>query len=299
MTVEPHGDCDARFLPLKQAFAENFEAGLELGASVAATWRGEPVLDLWAGWADVAQTRPWERDTLVPVSSTTKIMVTLCVLMLVDAGRIDLDAPIATYWPDFAAGGKDRVTVRDFFTHQAGAPGFTPPIKASLFLDWEASTVRLAAEDHWFDGERRTIYHGPTYGLIGGELVRRVDGRPPVQFFHEEVAAPADLDFYLGLADVPDPSRVAELKMGLVRPAAPPRAFWGGLSRRSTAAMAPGLTKRITSASTASPRPDRSRAAVPSSPAVALSTGGDICRRPWSTRPTRCRPAASAPIWAT
>ncbi len=230
MTVELHGDCDARFLPLKQAFAENFEAGLELGASVAATWRGEPVLDLWAGFADVAQTRPWERDTVVPVSSTTKIMVTLCVLMLVDAGKIDLDAPIAAYWPEFAAGGKDRVTVRDFFTHQAGAPGFTPPVKALLFLDWDASTARLAAEDHWFGGERRTVYHGPTYGLIGGELVRRVDGRSLVQFFHEEVAAPAGLDFYLGLADVPDPDRVAELKRdGLTMPAAAPEGLMARL----------------------------------------------------------------------
>ena len=223
MTIEVHGFCDPRFERLKSAFVANFEADLELGASAAATLRGEPVLDLWAGWADVAETRPWDRDTVVPVSSTTKIMVTLCVLMLVDAGRIDLDAPIATYWPEYAAGGKDRVTVRDLFTHQAGAPGFTPPVKASLFLDWEASAQRVAAEEHWFGGERRVIYHGSTYGLIGGELIRRVDGRTPVRFFHDEVAAPAGLDFHLGLAEVPDPSRVAEVKRGaMARPAAPP-----------------------------------------------------------------------------
>ncbi len=221
MTVELHGFCDPRFLPVKQAFAENFETGLELGASVAATWRGQPVVDLWAGWADVAETRAWERDTVVPVSSTTKIMVTLCVLMLVDAGRIDLDAPIATYWPEYAAGGKGGVTVRDLLTHQAGAPGFTPAVEASLFLDWEASAARIAAEPHWFGGERRVIYHGPTYGLIGGELIRRVDGRLPTRFFHEEVAAPAGLDFYLGLAEVPDPSRVAEVKRP-ARSGAPP-----------------------------------------------------------------------------
>ncbi len=222
MSVEIHGFCDERFQPLKDAFVANFDAGLELGASVAATWRGHPVVDLWAGWADVAETRAWDRDTVVPVASTTKMMVTLCLLMLVDAGRIDLDAPIATYWPEYAAGGKDRVTVRDLFTHQAGAPGFTPPVQASLFLDWEASTARVAAEPHWFGGVRRTIYHASTYGLIGGELIRRVDGRTPVRFFHDEVAAPAGLDFHLGLAEVPDPTRVAEVKRSLTRPEAPP-----------------------------------------------------------------------------
>ena len=212
MSIEIHGVCDERFEPLREAFAANFEAGLELGASVAATWRGEPVLDLWAGWADVAETRAWERDTVAPIASTTKIMVTLCLLILVDAGRIDLNAPIASYWPEFAAGGKERVTVRDLFTHQAGAPGFTPPVESSLFLDWEASVARIAAEPHWFGGERRSVYHGGTYGLIGGELIRRVDGRLPTQFYREEVAAPARLDFHLGLAEVPDPDRVAEIK---------------------------------------------------------------------------------------
>ncbi len=222
MAIEVHGFCDPRFEPLKAAFVANFEADLELGASIAATWRGEPVVDLWAGWADVAKTRPWERDTLVPIFSTTKMMVTLCVLMLVDQGRIDLDATIAAYWPEFAAGGKEAVTVRDFFTHQAGAPGFTPPVSTSIFLDWEASAARLAAEEHWFGGERRVIYHGGTYGLIGGELIRRVDGRLPAQFFREEVAAPAGLDFHFGLAEVPDPSRVAELLRSAAAPGPQP-----------------------------------------------------------------------------
>ena len=222
MTVEIHGFCDPRFERLKAAFGANFEADLELGASVAATWRGEPVVDLWAGWADVAKTRAWDRDTMVPVASTTKMMVTLCLLMLVDRGRIDLDAPIATYWPDFAAGGKERVIVRDLFTHQAGAPGFSPPVSASIFLDWEASAARIAAEPHWFKGERRVIYHASTYGLIAGELIRRLSGRAPAQFFREEVAAPAGLDFHFGLAEVPEPGRVAQLRLPAAQPPGPP-----------------------------------------------------------------------------
>ena len=184
-----------------------------------------------------AKTRAWERDTLVPIFSTTKMMVTLCVLMLVDQGRIDLDAPIATYWPDFAAGGKDRVTVRDFFSHQAGAPGFTPGVPVSLFLDWEASAARVAAEPHWFGGERRVIYHGGTYGMIGGELIRRVDGRLPAQFFREEVAAPAGLDFHFGDAQISDPSRIAELRRP--PPASPPPAPPEGLLGRLAGSYLP------------------------------------------------------------
>ncbi|HUO11468.1 MAG TPA: serine hydrolase domain-containing protein [Caulobacteraceae bacterium] len=221
MSVEFHGFCDGRFAPLKDAFGANFEEDLELGASLCVTLHGETVVDLWAGWADVAQTRPWEKDTIVAVASTTKIAVTLSLLMLIDRGRIDLDAPIGAYWPQFAQGGKARVTVRDLFTHQAGAPGFTPGVDASILLDWEAATTRIATERHWFDGERRVMYHGITYGLIGGELIRRVDGRMPARFFREEVADRIGLAFYLGMAEVPRPALVAEVTP-LAQPGAPP-----------------------------------------------------------------------------
>ncbi|HUO11467.1 MAG TPA: serine hydrolase domain-containing protein, partial [Caulobacteraceae bacterium] len=219
MSAQLHGFSDERFLPLRDAFAANFEDGLEVGASLCVTLHGETVVDLWAGWADVAQTRPWEKDAIAPVSSTTKIAVTLLLLMLVDRGLIELDAPIATYWPQFAQGGKARVTVRDLFTHQAGAPGFTPGVDTPIFLDWEASVARVAAEPHWFGGERRVIYHAFTYGLIGGELIRRVDGRMPARFFREEVAERAGLDFHFGMAEVPRPALVAE-----TTPLAPPEA---------------------------------------------------------------------------
>jgi CubicO group peptidase (beta-lactamase class C family) len=170
-------------------------------------------------------------------------MVTLCMLMLVDQGRIDLDAPIATYWPEFAAGGKERVLVRDFFTHQAGVPGFAPPVSVSLFLDWEASAASLAATPHWFDGERRVVYHGGTYGLIGGELIRRVDGRMPVRFYHEEVAGPAGLDFHFGEAELADASRVAEL-LRATPPGPPPEGLLGRIvgSYRPVEGLRPSMT---------------------------------------------------------
>ena len=211
MTAEIHGFCEPRFEPLRQAFAANFEEGLELGASLAATWRGRPVVDLWAGWADPERTRPLDADHLAPVASTTKIMVSLCLLMLVHRGKLDLDAAIATWWPEFAQGGKGAVTLRDLFSHQTGAPGFDPPVPVSMMLDWGAVTERIAAERHWSDGERCVIYHASTYGLIGGELVRRVDGRMFAQFFGEEVAGPAGVDFYLGLDEVPNATRVATI----------------------------------------------------------------------------------------
>jgi CubicO group peptidase (beta-lactamase class C family) len=227
VSPELHGFCDDRFAPVRDAFRRNFEDGLEVGASLAITLHGEPVADLWAGWADAARTRPWERDTIVGVSSTTKIMVTLCLLMLVDRGRIDLEAPIASYWPEFAAGGKERVTVLDLLTYQAGAPGFTPPVEASLLRDWQGSVARVAAEPHWFDGQRRVVYHEFTQGLIVGELIRRVDGRTPARFFREEVAEPAGLDFHFGAAEVPDPGCIGEV----VRPPPPPPPQPGLLAR--------------------------------------------------------------------
>ncbi len=210
MTVEIHGFCEERFQPLKEAFAVNFEDGQEIGASIALMVRGEPVVDLWAGWADRARTKPWERDTLAPVLSSSKLVAALCLLMLIDRRQVELDATVATYWPEFAQGRKAQVTARDVLTHQAGVPGFDPPIAGSLTLDWEAVTARLAAEPHWFGGERRLIYHGVTLGLIIGELVRRIDGRPLPRFFLEEAARPAGIDFHFGVADLAEPARLAE-----------------------------------------------------------------------------------------
>jgi len=221
MTIEIQGFCEDRFAPLKDAFAANFAAGRELGASLGVTHRGRMVVDLWAGWADVAKTRAWERDTIVQVASTTKVMVTICALMLVDRGLLDLDAPIATYWPEFAAGGKEAVTVREAFTHQAGVPGLEPAASFETIQDWEAITARIAAEPHWFGGQRQVIYHFMTYGFLLGELIRRVDGRRPARFFREEVAGPAGVDFQIGLATTAELARLAEITPLPAGPAPP------------------------------------------------------------------------------
>lgn len=212
MNTEIHGFCEPQFMPFRDAFAANFANGLELGASFGATWRGRLVVDLWAGFADVERTRPWEQDTIVAVASTTKIMLMIAASMVIERGLLDLDAPVARYWPEFAQGGKAAVTVRDALTHQAGVPGFDVQISDDELCDWARVTARLAAEPHWFGGERQICYHFHTFGFLVGELIRRVDGRRPRQFLTEEIFSKVGADFLIGLTQEAA-SRVAQLKL--------------------------------------------------------------------------------------
>ena len=235
MTTELNGFCEAAFTPLREAFAANFDDGLEVGASVAACVRGRPVVDLWAGHADFAQTRPWAANTVVLLRSTTKIPLLICVLMLVDRGLIALDTPIATYWPEFAGGGKADVTVRDALTHQAGVPALDPPASYEEHVQWEVICARIAAEPHWFGGERRVAYHLVNSGFILGEVMRRVDGRTPRQFLREELAEPAGIDIQLGMETW---ERVAET--GALSPPNPPAGDIDPTALRMTLSLSKG-----------------------------------------------------------
>jgi CubicO group peptidase (beta-lactamase class C family) len=207
--TEIHGECDPRFDAVRTAFAANFEQGQELGASVAVTLDGEMVVDLWAGDADEAG-RPWERDTIVNVWSTTKTMAAICMLILADRGEIDLDAPIADYWPEFAANGKDRVTMAQVMGHTAGLPGWDPPITAEVLYDWDRAVEALAASALWWEPGTASGYHLITQGYLEGEVVRRVTGRTIGTFFREEVAEPLGADFHIGLPASED-HRVAQI----------------------------------------------------------------------------------------
>ncbi len=207
--TEIRGVCAARFGAVRDALAESLDQD-DVGASAAVFVDGEPVVDIWGGFADAARTIPWQRDTITNVWSTTKTMVALCMLILADRGQIDLTAPVARYWPEFAAAGKDGVQLRHVLAHTAGLPDFDPPVSAADLYDWPAVTARLAAQPlRWAPGTAAG-YHSLTQGFVLGEVIRRVTGRLPGTFFAHEVAGPLGADFHLGLPAEHD-HRVAPL----------------------------------------------------------------------------------------
>ncbi|MDJ0785526.1 MAG: serine hydrolase domain-containing protein [Myxococcota bacterium] len=210
MTTTIHGHCDPRFEGARQAFGQNFENGLEVGASACAVVDGEVVLDVWAGHADAAGTRPWEEDTIVNVYSTTKAMAALTTLMQVDRGKLDLDAPVASIWPEFGAAGKEGVLVRHLLSHTSGVPGWEQPVDVGAILDWDHSTALLAAQEPWWEPGTKSGYHALNQGHLLGEVVRRVADRSLGSFFREEVAEPLGADFHIGLDESHEP-RVAEM----------------------------------------------------------------------------------------
>lgn len=217
---EIHGRWDRRFEPLKDALAENFEQHGEIGAAVAVAIDGQLVVDMWAGWMDVARTRPWRRDTLVDVFSVGKPMAALCLLGLLERGLIELDQPVAAYWPEFAAAGKAGVTVRMLLAHRAGLPAIRRKLAAGAMYDWELMTSELAAEEPWWEPGTAHGYHTNTFGFLVGELVRRVGGEPVGAAFHREISVPLSADFHFGLPASED-GRVAEF----VFPERPPESM--------------------------------------------------------------------------
>ena len=217
-TVDVQGVCDARFHAVRDAFAENFDQGGEVGASVSITLNGDTVVDLWGGSADERQTQPWTQDTLVNVYSTTKGMGATCAHLLVDRGQLDLDAPVARYWPEFAQVGKASLPVRYLLSHRAGLPAIAKPIPAEMLYDWQAMCAALAEQAPWWVPGTGHGYHALTYAWLVGEVVRRVDGRSIGTFFQDEVATPLGLDAYIGCGPELD-IRIAEL---LPSPPPPP-----------------------------------------------------------------------------
>ncbi len=209
-TVEIEGDCAPRVAAVRDAFAANFAAGRKVGASFAATVGGESVVDLWGGHADRERTRPWQQDTIVNVFSTTKAMTALCAHMLIDRGLLDVDAPVARYWPEFAQSGKDQVTTRHLLSHTAGLAAIRRPLPSEALYDWEQMVAALAAEGPWWAPGSTSGYHALTFGHLVGEVIRRVSGRTPGAFFRAEVAAPLRADFQIGLAASQE-GRVAEM----------------------------------------------------------------------------------------
>jgi CubicO group peptidase (beta-lactamase class C family) len=217
MAVPIQGETRRGFERVRGVFEDNFRTEGEVGASFAVVRDGEWLVDLWGGHRDRARTRPWERDTLINVYSTTKGMAALCVAICVDRGLFKYETRVAEIWPEFAQAGKGEVTVEVLLSHQAGLCGLRERISVESFYDHAGMARRLAAMEPWWKPGTANGYHAVTFGFLAGELVRRATGRSLGTFFRDEVARPLGADFWIGLPESED-ARVAEM----LPPAEPP-----------------------------------------------------------------------------
>jgi CubicO group peptidase (beta-lactamase class C family) len=202
MSAAPHiqGHCDPRFTRVAQAFANNFVENKEPGAAIALMVGGLSVVDLWGGHADAARTKPWARDTLVNFFSVGKALSALVVLRLVERGRIDLDAPVAALWPEFAANGKDAISTRHVLTHQSALPAIAEPMPDGAALDHPRMVAALERQEPWWVPGAEHGYHVNTYGFLVGEIVRRASGETLGTLLKRDIAGPLGADVHIGLA---------------------------------------------------------------------------------------------------
>ena len=203
------GSYDERFRAVVEQFVRNFAERDELGASLCVTHDGSTVIDVWGGCAvrareerdgrPAVEERPWGTDTVSIVYSCTKGATALCAHLLAADGALDMEAPVAEYWPEFATFGKQRATVRMMLDHTIGVPVFREPVAAEELFDWERMVARLEAEEAFWEPGTRSGYHMINFGWTVGELVRRASGRSLGQCFAERIAGPLGLDFWIGL----------------------------------------------------------------------------------------------------
>lgn len=208
--TEIHGHCDEKFTAVAEQFKKNFEVTGDVGASVAISLEGEMVVDLWGGHRDAAATQPWEEDTIVNVYSTTKTMAAMTALLLADRGQLDLYAPVAKYWPEFAQNGKEKVEVRHLLSHSAGLSGMDVHVTPEEFYDMEHVVELLAAQAPWWEPGTASGYHAITQGHLIGEVVRRITGKTLGTYFADEIAGPLQADFHIGTGEEHWP-RIGEL----------------------------------------------------------------------------------------
>jgi CubicO group peptidase (beta-lactamase class C family) len=207
------GDVDEGYGPVADEFRRNFAERDEIGAACAVYRDGRKVVDLWGGYRDGVARAPWDEDTLVPMFSTTKGIASMAVAVAHSKGLIDYDAPVASYWPEFAANGKAGVTVRQLLSHQAGLCAIDEPLELADILDLDRVADVIARQAPAWEPGTRQGYHGITLGWYEGELVRRVDPahRTLGRFFADEVARPLGLEFHIGLPDTVPGERVATI----------------------------------------------------------------------------------------
>jgi CubicO group peptidase (beta-lactamase class C family) len=200
--ISIQGSCAEGFENVRTAFERNFAEHRELGAAVAVWVEGDLVVNLWGGWADAAGTKPWREDTLAAVYSGTKGLTSTCVHLLADRGEIDLDAPVATYWPEFGQAGKQSITLRMVMSHRSGVIGPRKRLAPEQTLDWDGVCERLAEAEPWWEPGTAQGYHLASFGFILGEMVRRVTGRTLGEYLRAEIAEPlGGIDVHIGLPD--------------------------------------------------------------------------------------------------
>ena len=226
--AEVFGTTTEKFAGLRDVLSAQLDSGADVGASIAVVHRDEMVVDIWGGYADAEKTKPWERDTIVNVWSTTKTMTFLVALMLADRGQLDFNAPVATYWPEFAANGKENIQVRHLMSHTAGLSGWAD-IEPEGIADWDRSTALLAAQAPWWTPGEGSGYHLVTQGHLSGEVVRRITGETIGTFFKREVADVLGADFHIGLPES------EEHRVSIVIPPPPLDASQLGISENSVA----------------------------------------------------------------
>ncbi len=187
------------FQSVRDLFEQNLAAGDDLGASITVHHRGEVVVDVWGGYTDESRSTPWAQDTLVNVWSTTKTMTFLVGLLLLDRGELDFDAPVAKYWPEFAANGKADIKVCHLLSHSAGLSGWAEPLEPEELADWDRCVSALAAQAPWWTPGTQSGYHAVTQGYLLGEVYRRITGLSFGELLRSEFTEPLGADFHVGL----------------------------------------------------------------------------------------------------
>ncbi len=214
------GSYDPRFAAVAAEFERNFRERGEVGASVCLHHDGQTVVDLWGGLANPDAGLAWTRDTVSIVFSCTKGATAICAHMLASQGKLDIDAPVAEYWPEFACNGKENATVKMMLDHSVGLPACKTFLKMGGAYDWDYMVETLANEEPFWEPGIRNGYHMINFGWTVGELVRRVSGRSLGTFFREEIATPLGIDFWIGLPEEIEP-RVAPMRMHMPQPGEP------------------------------------------------------------------------------
>ena len=199
--MQVQGHFELQFEAVRDAFAALFDDPQERGAALCVQVGGQTVVDLWAGTSDKDASEAWHTDTILNLFSCTKTFTAVTALQLVAEGKLELDTPVARYWPEFAAAGKQAVTLRQLLSHQAGLPALRTLLPAEALYDWQLMVDALAAETPWWEPGTGHGYAAITYGWLIGELLRRADGRGPGESIVARVARPLGLDFHVGLAD--------------------------------------------------------------------------------------------------